>query len=130
MTASNSPAFTKSPSRRPTRITLPDTRNPTLVGADGVSTVPLTTTSAGTRTCFGVATRTAMGSGWARSVDALCLAQPLRERATTMQAETRSNLPFMVRLLDILADGKRACDRVVRDIHLAHEGNAWVRLCI
>src|SRR5260370_885812 len=34
MTASTSPAFTKSPSRGPTRITLPETRSPTLVGAD------------------------------------------------------------------------------------------------
>src|SRR5205823_6538368 len=46
------------------------------------------------------------------------------------KAETRSNLPFMVWLLDILADGERACDRIVGDIHLAHEGDARVRLCI
>src|SRR5579863_5130080 len=100
MTASTSPAFTKSPSRGPTRITLPDARNPTVVGADGVSTVPLTTISAGTRTCFGVEIQTEIGSGWARSADALCRAQPLRKRATTTQAETASNLPFMVWLLD------------------------------
>src|SRR6266851_3212325 len=135
MTASNSPALTKSPSRGPTRITLPDTRNPTVVGADGVSTVPLTTTSAGTRTCFGVAIRTAMGSGWARSDDALCRAQPPRKSATTTQAKRRPGFPFMVWpfmlwLLNPLANGSRACDRVVRDIHLAHEGDCRVRLCI
>src|ERR1700730_589905 len=135
MTASTSPAFTKSPSRGPTRMTLPDTRNPTVVGADGVSTVPLTTTSAGTRTCFGVATRTGIGSGWLRPADALCLAQPLRKRATTAQAETQLNLTFIVRLfmvwlLDPLANGSRACDRVVRDIDLAHERDAGMRLGI
>src|SRR5713101_6918798 len=135
MTASNSPALTKSPSRGPTRITLPDTRNPTLVGADGVSTVPLTTTSAGTRTCFGVAIRTAMGSGWARSDDALCRAQPPRKSKRTTQAKILPDFPFMVWplmlwLLNPLANGSRACDRVVCDIHLAHEGDCRVRLCI
>src|SRR6266568_906808 len=129
MTASTSPAFTKSPSRGPTRITFPDTRNPTVVGAEGVSTVPLTTTSAGTRTCFGVAIRTAMGSGWARSDDALCRAQPLRKSATT-QVKRGPGCPFMLWLLNPLANGSRACDGVVRDIQLAHEGDARVRLCI
>src|SRR6266567_281958 len=36
----------------------------------------------------------------------------------------------MLWLLNPLANGSRACDRVVRDIHLAHEGDARVRLCI
>src|SRR6266404_8999724 len=129
MTASNSPALTKSPSRGLTRITLPDTRNPTVVGADGVSTVPLTTTSAGTRTCFGVAIRTAMASGWARSDDALCRAQPLRKSATT-QVKRGPGFPFMLWLLNPFANGSRACDRVVRDVHLAHEGDCRVRRCI
>jgi len=36
----------------------------------------------------------------------------------------------MVSILDILADGARTRDRVVRDIHFTHETNARVRLCI
>src|SRR6266545_8342897 len=130
MTASNSPALTKSPSRGPTRITLPDTRNPTLVGAEGVSTVPLTTTSAGTRTCFGVAIRMAMGSGWARSADAPWRAQPLRKSATTRQAKRPPNFSVIPRLLNPLANGARARDREFSDINLSHEGYAWVRLRI
>src|SRR5260370_27437695 len=38
-------------------------------------------------------------------------------------APIKSDLPFM-RLLDILADGARAYDRVVRDIHLAREADS------
>src|ERR1700688_643393 len=52
-----------------------------------------------------------------------------RTSVVAAQVEIRPSLPFMW-LLDILADGARACDRVVRDIHLAHEADARVRLCI
>src|SRR5260370_40998629 len=38
--------------------------------------------------------------------------------------------PFILWLLNPLANGSRAGDRVVRDIHLAHEGDCRVRLCI
>src|SRR5947207_6119772 len=44
--------------------------------------------------------------------------------------DLQSSVLFMVWLLDILTDGVRACNRVVRDIYLAHEANARVRLRI